>query len=164
MPTRQAYELAQERSYDLVEVNPTAKPTVCRFMDYGKYKYEQAKSDRGSKAKHKPQVVSEVKLKPKVEEHDFQVKANTVLRLLNEGNRVKVSLRFKGREVVHTDLAIKLFERLYESVKDNAIIIQKPALDGKIMVMVLAPNPKNANEQSASAQPAAAQSAEAVRK
>lgn len=139
MSPREAYELAHERSYDLVEVAPSSKPPVCRFMDYGKYRYEQAKAERESKAKRKVQELREVKLKPKVGDHDFDVKAKTVQRLIQDGDRVKVSLRFKGREVVHTDLAIKLLERLFEIVKDDAVITQKPILDGRQMVMVLAP-------------------------
>ncbi|MDO5295523.1 MAG: translation initiation factor IF-3 [bacterium] len=139
MSPREAYELAHERSYDLVEVAPSSKPPVCRFMDYGKYRYEQAKAERESKAKRKVQELREVKLKPKVGDHDFDVKAKTVQRLIQDGDRVKVSLRFKGREVVHTDLAIKLLERLFEIVKEDAVITQKPILDGRQMVMVLAP-------------------------
>lgn len=139
MSPREAYAMAQERSYDLVEVAPSSQPPVCRFMDYGKYRYEQAKAERESKAKRKVQELREVTLKPKVDEHDFQVKAKTVQRLIKDGDRVKVRLRFRGREVVHTDLAIKLLERLFEIVQEDAVITQKPILDGRQMVMVLAP-------------------------
>ena len=139
MSTREAYELAHERHLDLVEVAPSSSPPVCRFMDYGKYRYEQSKAEKESKAKRKVQELREVKLKPKVGDHDFDVKARNVQRLIQDGDRVKVSLRFRGREVVHTDLAIKLLERLFECVKDDAVIIQKPLLDGRQMVMILAP-------------------------
>ena len=154
MSSREAFERASERNFDLVEVNPAAKTPVCRFMDYGKYKYEQARAERKNKEKRKVQEISEVKLKPKIGDEDFRVKAKTVQRLLGEGNRVKVSIRFRGREVVHTDLAIKMMERLYEIVESNAIIMQKPQLEGRQMLMVLAPNPNKANAEPA--QPAKA--------
>ena len=136
---QEAMEAAHEAGLDLINISPNAAPPVCRIADYGKYRYEQAKAERESKAKRKVQELREVKLKPKVGDHDFDVKAKTVQRLIQDGDRVKVSLRFKGREVVHTDLAIKLLERLFEIVKDDAVITQKPILDGRQMVMVLAP-------------------------
>lgn len=141
LPTRQAFDQAQERNLDLVEVSPTARPPVCRLMDYGKYKYEQAKSERESKAKRKVSELREVKLRPKIDDHDFEVKAKTIHRLIDSGDRVKVTLRFRGREVVHTDLAMKLLERIFIEVQEEAVIMQRPLMEGRQMVMVLAPKP-----------------------
>ncbi len=139
MSTRDALEKAQARNLDLVEVNPTARPPVCRFMDYGKYKYTQSKSERGSRAKRKPQEMREIQVKPKIEDHDFDWKVKAIDRFLRAGDRVRVLLRFRGREIVHTDLAKELLRDIFQSVQEVAIIAQKPTMDGRRMVMVLAP-------------------------
>ncbi|MGM9991843.1 MAG: translation initiation factor IF-3 [Candidatus Bruticola sp.] len=139
MSTREALEKAQAHNLDLVEVNPTARPPVCRFMDYGKYKYVQSKSERDSRAKRKPQELREVKVRPKIDDHDFEVKIKTIDRLIRSGDRVKVTLRFRGREIVHMELAKELLKSLYERVQDIAMIAQKATMDGRQMVMVLAP-------------------------
>lgn len=136
---RDALNLAQERNLDLVEVAPGEKPPVCRLMDYGKYKYEQAKSERESKAKRKTQELREVKIRPKIDDHDFEVKAKAIHRFIDDGDRVKITLRFRGREIVYTDLAMKLLQRIFTEVQDKAIITQKPSLEGRQMVMMLAP-------------------------
>lgn len=141
MPTRQAYDLAREKNLDLVEVAPQAQPPVCRLMDYGRFKYEQAKSERESRARRKVQELREVKLRPKIDDHDFEVKAKMCHRLIDEGDRVKVTLRFRGREVVHTHLAMKLLERIFTEVAEKAVILQKPLMEGRQMVMILAPKP-----------------------
>lgn len=111
------------------------------MMDYGKYKYEQAKSERESKAKRKIQELREVKLRPKIDDHDFEVKSKSVNRFIESGDRVKVTLRFRGREVVHTHLALQLLERLFTDVQEKAVILQKPLMEGRQMVMVLGPKP-----------------------
>ncbi|MGI5845480.1 MAG: translation initiation factor IF-3 [Candidatus Xenobium sp.] len=139
LPTRQAYEMARERNLDLVEVAPQATPPVCRLMDYGRFKYEQAKSERESRARRKVQELREVRLRPKIDDHDFEVKSKMVNRLIDQGDRVKVILRFRGREVVHTHLAMKLLERIFTEVAEKAVILQKPLMEGRQMVMVLAP-------------------------
>jgi len=141
LPTRQAYELAKERNLDLVEVAPQAQPPVCRLMDYGRFKYEQAKSERESRARRNVQELREVRLRPKIDDHDFEVKSKMVNRLIDDGDRVKVILRFRGREVVHTHLAMKLLERIFTEVAEKAVILQKPLMEGRQMVMVLAPKP-----------------------
>ena len=141
MPTRQAFDLAREKNLDLVEVAPQAQPPVCRLMDYGRFKYEQAKSERESRARRKVQELREVKLRPKIDDHDFEVKAKMCHRLIDEGDRVKVTLRFRGREVVHTHLAMKLLERIFTEVAEKAVILQKPLMEGRQMVMILAPKP-----------------------
>lgn len=139
MSTREALEQAQAHNLDLVEVNPTARPPVCRFMDYGKYKYMQSKSERDSRAKRKPQELREVKVRPKIDDHDFEVKVKTIDRLIRSGDRVKVTLRFRGREIVHMELAKELLKSLFEKVQEISVIAQKPTMDGRQMVMVLAP-------------------------
>jgi len=141
LPTRQAYELAKERNLDLVEVAPQAQPPVCRLMDYGRFKYEQAKSERESRARRNVQELREVRLRPKIDDHDFEVKSKMVNRLIDDGDRVKVILRFRGREVVHTHLAMKLLERIFTEVAEKAVILQKPLMEGRQMVMILAPKP-----------------------
>src|SRR5690606_27323188 len=110
-------------------------------MDYGRYKYEQSKAERESKSRRKTQELREVKLRPKIDDHDFAVKARMVSRLIDEGDRVKVTLRFRGREVVHTHLALKLLERVFNEVADKAVILSKPLMEGRQMVMILAPKP-----------------------
>ena len=139
MSTREALEQAQAHNLDLVEVNPTARPPVCRFMDYGKYKYMQSKSERDSRAKRKPQELREVKVRPKIDDHDFEVKVKTIDRLIRSGDRVKVTLRFRGLEIVHMELAKELLKSLFEKVQEISVIAQKPTMDGRQMVMVLAP-------------------------
>ena len=162
MSTREALEQAQAHNLDLVEVNPTARPPVCRFMDYGKYKYMQSKSERDSRAKRKPQELREVKVRPKIDDHDFEVKVKTIDRLIRSGDRVKVTLRFRGREIVHMELAKELLKSLFEKVQEISVIAQKPTMDGRQMVMVLAPKtgpqaqakPKTNTQAAASQTPA----------
>lgn len=143
MDPRDALRLAQERDLDLVEVSPQTKPPVCRLMDYGKWKYEAAKKNReASKAntqRKRVQEIREVKLRPKIDEHDYQVKSKMVQRLLSEGDKVKVTMMFRGREVVHANIALKLMERVFNDSLELAIIENRPRLEGRNMIMVLAP-------------------------
>lgn len=143
MDPRDAMRLAQERDLDLVEVSPQTKPPVCRLMDYGKWKYEAAKKSReAAKAvatRKKVQEIREVKLRPKIDEHDYQVKSKMVQRLLSEGDKVKVTMMFRGREVVHANIALKLLERVFNDSAELAIIENRPRLEGRNMIMVLAP-------------------------
>ncbi len=139
MPPRKAYTIAQERGLDLVEVSPTAKPPVCKFLDYGRFRYEAQKKAKEAKAKQKTQDLREVHIRPKINEHDFQVKSRMVARLLKGGDKVKVTLRFRGREVVHADIGAELLERVYNDVSEQAVIESKPVLEGRNMVMILAP-------------------------
>ncbi len=128
---------------DLVEVSPQTKPPVCRLMDYGKWKYEAAKKNReaakASVQRKKVQEIREVKLRPKIDEHDYQVKSKMVQRLLGEGDKVKVTMMFRGREVVHANIALKLLERVFNDSLELAIIENRPRLEGRNMIMVLAP-------------------------
>lgn len=128
---------------DLVEVSPQTKPPVCRLMDYGKWKYESAKKNReaakANSQRKKVQEIREVKLRPKIDEHDYQVKSKMVQRLLSEGDKVKVTMMFRGREVVHANIALKLLERVFNDSLELAIIENRPRLEGRNMIMVLAP-------------------------
>ncbi|WP_211661985.1 translation initiation factor IF-3 [Neomoorella glycerini] len=139
MPTRDALRIAQEQGLDLVEVAPTARPPVCRIMDFGKYKYEQSKREREARKKQRIINIKEVKLRPNIEEHDFQVKARNAIRFLGDGDKVKVTIMFRGREIAHTDLGLKLCQRLADQVADLASIEKPPKVEGRNMVMILAP-------------------------
>ena len=143
MDPRDALKIALEREMDLVEVSPQTKPPVCRMMDYGRWKYEAAKKTReatkATKVKKRAQEIREVKLRPKIDEHDYQVKSKMVRRLLGEGDKVKVTMMFRGREVVHAEIGLKLLQRVFTDTGESAIIENKPRLEGKNMIMVLAP-------------------------
>ncbi|NLM95017.1 MAG: translation initiation factor IF-3 [Firmicutes bacterium] len=139
MPLREGLRLAAERNMDLVEVAPTARPPVCRIMDYGKYRYEQSKRDREAKKRQKVISVKEVRMSPKIDEHDFQVKARNAERFLKDGDKVKVSVRFRGREIVHAELADKRLGELAGLVRDYGVVESPPKLEGRHMVMILAP-------------------------
>lgn len=142
MPVKEAIKLAQEKGLDLVEVAPTAKPPVCRIMDYGKYRYEQSKREREARKKQKVIEIKEVRMTPKIETHDFQVKVRATLKFLNDGDKVKAIIRFRGREIVHADLGKTLLMQLFESVKDHAIMEREPKIEGKNMIMILAKKPE----------------------
>lgn len=136
---RDALQIAHEKSLDLVEIAPTAKPPVCKLMDYGKFKYEQSKKDKEARKKHKVTEIKEVKLRPNIEDHDFETKARNAQRFLNDGDKVKVTIMFRGREITHPDLGKKLCLRLAEFVKVEANIEREPKLEGRNMIMILTP-------------------------
>ena len=137
--TREALELAQEQDLDLVEVAPQADPPVCRIMDYGKFKYEQAVRQREARKKQSQVVVKEMKMRPKIDRHDYETKKGHVVRFLHDGAKVKVTIMFRGREMVHPELGRKLLDRLSEDVVEIAKVDVPPKLDGRNMAMVLAP-------------------------
>ncbi len=139
MPIAAALRLAEEKELDLVEVAPQAKPPVCRLMDYGKYKYEQSKREKEAKKKQRMINIKEVKLRLNIEDHDFLVKARSAERFLRDGDKVKATIMFRGREIVHPQLGQMLLSRLAEHVKEISTIERQPKLEGKNMVMVLAP-------------------------
>ena len=139
MPIRDALQLAQDRHVDLVEVSPTARPPVCRLMDYGKYKYEQAKRDRESRKKQKIVSVKELKMRPSIEDHDFDVKVKNARRFLTEGDKVKCTMVFRGREIVHARLAQETLSKLAELVSDVGAVERAPRVEGRAMIMILAP-------------------------
>jgi len=136
---REALRIAQERGLDLVEVAPTARPPVCRIMDYGRYKYEQSKRDREARKKQKIVTIKEVKMRPSIEDHDFDVRRRQAESFLRGGDKVKATIMFRGREVVHADLGKAVLDRLLEAVKDICVVERAARLEGRNMIMVLAP-------------------------
>ncbi len=134
-----ALTASAEKGLDLVEVSPNAQPPVCRIMDYGKYKYQASK--RASEAKKKAARVElkEVKMRPKTESHDFQVKVRNARRFLEDGNKVKVTIMFRGREVTHPEFGRRLLEQVAEEIKDIAQVESMPSMYGRFMTMVVAP-------------------------
>ncbi|MEX0899949.1 MAG: translation initiation factor IF-3 [Gammaproteobacteria bacterium] len=142
MPTREAMQLAQDAGLDLVEVSPMAAPPVVRVMDYGKYVFEQKKKQQVAKSKQKQIQIKEVKFRPGTEEGDYQVKLRNLVRFLTEGDKAKVTLRFRGREMMHQDLGRKLLQRVEVDLAELATVEQHPRLEGRQMVMVLSPKKK----------------------
>jgi translation initiation factor IF-3 len=139
MPTVEALNVAEEAGLDLVEVSATANPPVCRIMDYGKFKYQQSKKARETKKKQTIILVKEMKFRVKTEEHDFQFKVRNIRKFIKEGNKVKVLLMFRGREITHTDLGRKKLTRVAEELKDDASVENMPKLEGRNMTMLLTP-------------------------
>lgn len=135
----EALALAGEAEMDLVEVVPNAEPPVCRIMDYGKFRFEQAKKSQVSRKKQKQIQLKEVKFRPGTEEADYQVKMRNVHRFIDNGDKVKVTLRFRGREMAHQELGLQLLQRVEEDMGDEVTIEQRPKLEGRQMVMVMAP-------------------------
>lgn len=139
MATRDALAAAETAGLDLVEIAATANPPVCRIMDYGKFKYQASKKAKDAKKKQTVIQVKEMKLRGKTEEHDFQFKVRNIKRFLSEGNKVKVTIIFKGREITHTDLGMGMLKRVAEELKDVATIEAPPKLEGRNMSMLVAP-------------------------
>jgi len=137
LPLKEAMKIAEEQGLDLVAVSPNSSPPVCRIMNYGKYKYQQNKRLQEAR-KHQTVIqVKEVKVRPRTEEHDFQFKLRHVKRFLGEGDRVKISMLFRGREIAHPEFGKDLLARFVEELKDLAIVEQAPRLEGRNMVMIL---------------------------
>ena len=139
MPIQQALETARQRELDLVEVAPEAAPPVCRIMDFGKFKYMQARRQKEARKKQTVIVVKEVKMGPKTERHDFEFKLKHVRRFLEEGNKAKVTVRFKGREMAHTELGWKMLNKMTEAVADVATVENHPRMEGRMLSMILSP-------------------------
>jgi len=139
MSPQQALQTAMSLGLDLVEVAPDANPPVCRIMDYGKYRYEQSKKEKDAKKKQSIIQVKEIKMRPKTDEHDLEFKTRHIERFLKEGNKAKVTMIFRGRELMHPDLGKRLLDKLAHDLKETAVIEQMPRLEGKNMVMILAP-------------------------
>ncbi len=137
-----AKQKAADADMDLVEVSPTAKPPVCRIMDYGKYLFEERKKRQIAKKKQKQIQVKEVKFRPGTEEGDYQIKLRNLIRFLNDGNKAKVTLRFRGREMAHQELGRKLLKRIEQDLAELGTVEQFPKLEGRQMVMVIAPKKK----------------------
>jgi translation initiation factor IF-3 len=139
MDVQVALQAAEEKDLDLVEVAPNANPPVCRFMDYGKYLYEKQKRERESRRAQKQIEIKEVRLRPKTGEHDIQVVLTKTRKFLKDGAKVRVRIRFRGREIVHRDIALDLMKRVTEELTDEAVVESRPGFEGRSMVMLLAP-------------------------
>ena len=139
MPLYQAREVAQKHNLDLVEVARTATPPVCRLMDYGKYKYLQTKKDREARKGQKLSLLREVRLRPKIGEHDFDAKARKAKSLLEGGDKVKVTIMFRGRENTHPELGLKLLDRMWEILKDLSLVEKQPTREGARLHTILTP-------------------------
>jgi len=137
MPVEQALELAVDAGMDLVEIAPNAEPPVCRVMDYGKYRFEQAKKSQAAKKKQKVTHVKEIKFRPGTEEADYQVKMRNVRRFLGEGDKVKITLRFRGREMAHQELGAAMLARVREDLAEEAVVEQMPKMEGRQMTMMI---------------------------
>lgn len=158
VPIREALQIAMERNLDLVEVAPSAQPPVCRLMDYGKFKFEQNKREKEARKKQHVISVKEVKMRPNIEEHDFQVKARNARKFLTNGDKVKLTIMFRGREITHTELGHNLSIKFVNELADIATVEKMPKVDGRNMVTILMPkldsdkndkNDKNAKKEEA---------------
>lgn len=139
VPIREALALAEEKGVDLVEVAPSAKPPVCRMMDYGKFKFEQSKREKESRKKQKIISIKEVKMRPNIEEHDFQTKAKNARKFLTAGDKLKFTIMFRGRQITHPELGEKLCIQLAKELSDISSVEKSPKVEGRNMVMILVP-------------------------
>ena len=135
--------LAEEAGVDLVEIAPTAQPPVCRLMDYGKFRYQESKKKHDAKLKQKQVQIKEIKFRPNTDEGDYNIKLRNLTNFLNEGDKVKVTLRFRGREMAHQEFGMRLLERVKDDLESFAIVEQFPKMEGRQMVMVLSPKKKD---------------------
>lgn len=139
LPTEDALAQAENEGLDLVEIDGNADPPVCRAMDYGKFKFEQSKKQQAARKKQKQIQVKEVKFRPGTDEGDFQVKLRNLRRFLEEGDKAKVTIRFRGREMAHQELGKRLLDRLEEELSDVGTVDQRPRMEGRLMVMMMSP-------------------------
>ncbi|WP_245596783.1 translation initiation factor IF-3 [Shimazuella kribbensis] len=142
-PLREALRMATEQNLDLVNVAPQAKPPVCRIMDYGKYRYEQSKREKEARRNQKIVQLKEVRLSPSIEDHDVQTKLKNVVKFLEQGDKVKLSIRFRGREITHQDLGRRVLVRMAQEVKEISDVERHPKLEGRQMIMILTPKSSN---------------------
>ncbi len=147
LPIDQALARAQDLGMDLVEVSPMAKPPVCKIVDYGKFKYTEKKKQNEAKKKQVVVQLKEVKLRPRTEEHDYNVKIGKIREFLQEANKARVTVMFRGREITHRELGQKVLQRVIEDMKEVAVIEAAPRMEGRQMFMILAPNPKMLQRQ-----------------
>jgi len=139
VPIKKALELAEEASFDLVEVAPEANPPVCKIIDFGKFKYEKEKKARFSRKKQKISELKELKMRPKIDEHDYQVKLKSALRFLQEGDRVKFTIRFRGRESAYVDKGVELLQRVMNDLSELSKVEQEIKNEGRNLTMTIAP-------------------------
>ena len=157
VPTAEAIRMAMDAEVDLVEVAPNAVPPVCRLMDYGKFRYQEQKRAQEIKSKQKVVQVKEVKFRPATDENDFQTKLRAVKRFLGDGDKAKITLRYRGREMAHQDIGMQVLNRLRDELSEVAPVEQMPKLEGRQMIMVLAPRSKKKPVQKQAPAPAAKQ-------
>jgi translation initiation factor IF-3 len=155
-----ANKMAEEAELDLVEIAPTASPPVCRIMDFGKFKYRESKRQHEAKLKQKQIVVKEVKFRPGTDEGDYKIKLRNLLRFLEEGDKVKVTLRFRGREMAHQEFGVRLLERIRGELEPHAAVEQFPKMEGRQLVMVM--SPKKTGKPAAKSAPSKAESPSAA--
>ncbi len=149
MPTRDALELAMDRGMDLIEVAPTARPPVCRVGDYGRLKYDRKKREAEARKNRSTVQLKEIKVRPKTDDHDMGFKIKNALKFLGEGNKVKVTVRFRGREHAHHDIGAQQCMRLFDAVKEYAVVEMRPRMEGRQMTMIIAHNGKPVPKRSA---------------
>ena len=137
--TDEAMDIAVEAGLDLVEIQPNAQPPVCKILDYGRFKYQSQKKAAEARKKQKTVEIKEIKMRPNIDTHDYEVKMKSMLRFFSEGDKVKVTLRFRGREMAHQDLGMKLLDQVREETAEIAKVESSPRLEGRQMVMILAP-------------------------
>lgn len=141
VPTQEALQMARERGLDLMEISPNAQPPVCKICDYGKFKYEKKKKEHEARKKQTVIKVKEIQLRPQTEEHDLEYKFKNVRTFLEEGDKAKITIMFRGREITYVDQGFKIMKQLAEQVKDIAVVEAHPKLEGKKLIMILAPAP-----------------------
>ncbi|MDL2206769.1 translation initiation factor IF-3 [Eubacteriales bacterium OttesenSCG-928-N13] len=146
MPTQQAMALADERQLDLVKIAPQAKPPVCKLMDYGKYRFEQSKREREIRKNQKVITIKEVHLSATIQDHDVDVRYRAAVKFLQEGSKVKVSIRFRGRQIAHSEIGLEVMNSFAERVKEYGIVERRPLVEGRNMIMILAPREKDPKE------------------
>ena len=139
MPTRQALELAEERQLDLVKIAPQARPPVCKLMDYGKYRFEQSKREREIRKNQKVITIKEVRLSATIEDHDVEVKFKNAVKFLKDGDKVKVPIRFRGRQITHSEIGTEVMKDFAERIKDYGVVERRPLIEGRSMTMIIAP-------------------------
>lgn len=136
---RNALNLAEERGFDLVEISPNAEPPVCKIMDYGKFKYEEKKKSLEAKKKQKIVEIKEVKFRPAIGQHDYDVKLKSIVRFIEEGDKVKITLKFKGRELAHQEIGMEVINRIKEDCKEIIKVELEPRMEGKQILMIISP-------------------------
>ncbi len=145
MPTQKALELAEERGMDLAKIQPTAKPPVCKLMDYDKYRYEQSKRERENRKNQRVVAIKEVQLSATIEENDVLTKAKMATRFLEDGDKVKVSIRFRGRQITHSEIGMKVMQDFAQRCAEVSSVERRPMMDGRHMIMILAPKAAKAS-------------------
>lgn len=152
--TNEALMMAEDRGLDLVEVAPNSDPPVCRLMDYGKFLYEQNKKAREARKNQKVVEVKEVQIRPSTDDHDIEVKSNRAREFLSEGHKVKFNMRFRGRQLAHQDIGVKMLEDIAEKMRDVAVVEVRPTSEGRTITMIVAPQPNKAAPKPRSERPA----------